>query len=84
MYWEKSFPCGSSIPKKSSIQNELPPNMETPENLLPPQAPEMKVGLKSEYGKHHSLPHVALLSTHDECRVCADPGLQKYFPQVAR
>ena len=26
-------------PKQSSIQNELPPNMATPENHLPPLAP---------------------------------------------
>ena len=28
-------------PKQSSIQNELPPNMATPENPLPPLAPTM-------------------------------------------
>ena len=52
--------------------------MVTLENLLPPQAPEMKVGRKSEHGKHHSLPQAVLLSTYDNCRVCADPRLQNY------
>ena len=28
-------------PKQSNIQNELPPNMATPENPLPPLAPAM-------------------------------------------
>ena len=77
-YWENIFP------RQSSKQNEPPPNKATPENLLPPQALKMKVGWKSEYCKHHSLPHVVLLSTHDECRVCVDPRLQMYFPRVAK
>ena len=41
-------------------------------------------GLKIWTGKHHSSPHAVLLSTHDKCRVCVDPGLQNYFPQMAK
>ena len=84
MWWGISPPCGSSIPKQSSKQNESPPNMATPENLLPPQAPEMKVGWKFEYGKHHSLPQVVLISTYDKFRVCANPWLQRYCPQMEK
>ena len=58
--------------------------MATPENLLPPQAPEMKVGWKSNHGKDYSLPHTILLSTHDKCILCADPWLQDYCPQMAK
>ena len=38
-YFEENLPhVDPPSPKQSSIQNELPPNMATPENSLPPLA----------------------------------------------